>query len=67
MEHMPRHRDEESAKHQARRMDTAHDALEEALYLIPNTSFWTKARRYIAMVSDVCAVEADNLREEKPS
>lgn len=64
---MPRYIDTEAAKHEARRMDTAHDALEEALALIPNTPSWQKARRYVAIVSDMCAIEADNLREEKPS
>ena len=67
MEHMPRYIDKEAAKHEARRMDTAHDALEEALYLIPNTPQWEKARRYVAIVSDMCAIEADNLRDEQPS
>lgn len=67
MEHMPRYINAEAAKHEARNLDTAHDALEEALWLIPNTPSWEKARRYVAIVSDMCAIEADNLREEKPS
>lgn len=64
---MPKYINDRTAQEQAHRLDTAHDALEEALYLIPNTLDWVKARRYVAIVSDMCAIEAENLRDEESS